>query len=200
MSTPRETRQSTEQDSESNCGLATDLLLKQYEVVSEHYKHEDSLRLARDQNFTVLLLALFSIVGLFGQGTQNTFEYRIWKTVLCLTGIALAFAWWRLTDAGTWYVHLRRRQAAVLEKQLGIVGPFQDEMNEVTKARQYRQRGLHGRSDPGFPHGKAMRWVCAVFAILWVVYCMSLWIEPMDSSPRVNSKAGADNARTQQRP
>ncbi|NOT35431.1 MAG: hypothetical protein HOP12_14900 [Candidatus Eisenbacteria bacterium] len=147
-----------------------ELLIRQYEMVSDHYKHEDTLRLTRDQNFIVLSAALLSLVGLLTQGTvagHGTLA-RIGVSAIAVLGLIICRAWSQLSDAGSLYVALRREQGAEIERKLGTLSLFRDELKATADHRE--------RTPGWLPHGQAMRRVFLSVACLWGGVILVTWI------------------------
>jgi len=108
-----------------------ELLRKEYELIHGLYKHEDNLCETRNTVFAVInvgILGMFKWLStnLAVAGTPTWIDK--WPHAICAIGILLSLMWLVVATQGKRYIKFRMRQAEKLERALGTLTTFTEEM------------------------------------------------------------------------
>lgn len=147
------------------------LLLKEYEILTTLYLHEDNLREKRITVFIIILLGLLGVLKFLGPILTG-----ILAILTCIGGYIVH----RL---GQYWVEVRRQRALFIEKRLGTLRAFSLEKNcfsEKNGMSKGRNQYLVGRS------GALIVWIS--IGVIWLIIMLFLMKKPEESKNFLTTK------------
>ncbi|MCH7720140.1 MAG: hypothetical protein IH988_04010 [Planctomycetes bacterium] len=159
-----------------------ELLLKEYELLSSQYQHEDNLLETRNTIFTVVNLGLLGALRLVPEllaanaGAECPTITKWWPPTVCGFALIICLVWHLVTRAGRYYVELRLRQGAAIEREFtgtlsGVLQLFQVE-HEVAYERK-KTTSRNETYDPlsrlaSLGHSAAL-YISVAFGLAWAL-------------------------------
>ena len=157
------------------------LLLKEYELLMQHYQHEDRLVEQRNYLFIFINLALLATLRfltptepLQSMNQVDIAQYLAtnwWLWVICIIGVVISILWLSVSLAGKYWISLRMNQAALIEKELGYLTTFQaeDKLCAERETITLWNKRLQPIRRLYLPATKVSIAASAFFTLLWLV-------------------------------
>ena len=138
------------------------ILMTQYQIAIELYKHEDELNWKKLNHFFYITAALLGLIGLVGKGEFS--ESISWispykfTVVVCFAGVLMSIGFSVALIYGVKYMHNRRDKAKVIEKKLLDIGGGHVLLEKDQKEQHYLKKS---------PTNIVLIFLPVLFTLIW---------------------------------